>query len=65
MNSPNSFLLIKRYTGRTSNFENFASIESFVCRCCGEALFDQRLIPLDFARSFAAGRGQEITKVGH
>jgi hypothetical protein len=34
------------------------------CGYRGEALFDQRLIPLGFAESFAAGRGQEIAKVG-
>ena len=32
---------LKRYTGRTSDFENFVSIESLACGCCGEALFDQ------------------------
>ena len=31
---------LRRYTRWTSKFENFASIESFVCRCCGETLFD-------------------------
>ena len=34
------------------------------CGDRGEALFDQRLIPLGFAGSVAAGRGQEIAKVG-
>jgi Tol biopolymer transport system component/predicted Ser/Thr protein kinase len=40
---------LRRYTGRTSKFENFAPIESFGCRRCGEALFDQRLIRLGLA----------------
>jgi hypothetical protein len=39
-------------------------MDSSVCGYRGEALFDQRLIPLGFARSFADGRGQEIAKVG-
>jgi hypothetical protein len=39
-------------------------MDSSVCGYRGEALFDQRLIPFGFARSFAAGRGQEIAKVG-
>jgi len=39
-------------------------MDSSVCGYRGEALFDQQLIPLGFARSFAAGRGQETAKVG-
>jgi hypothetical protein len=39
-------------------------MDSSVCGYRAEALFDQRLIPLDFAGSFAAGRGQEIAKLG-
>ena len=27
------------YTGRTSNFENSASLDSFTCGSCGETLF--------------------------
>jgi hypothetical protein len=41
---------IRRYTGRTSKFENFVSIESFDWGCGGEALFDQWLIRLDLAK---------------
>ena len=30
--------LLRRYTGLTSKFANFASMESSTCGCCGEAL---------------------------
>jgi len=30
----------RRYTGRTSEFENFSSTESFVCRGCGKPLLN-------------------------
>jgi hypothetical protein len=33
--------LVKRYTGRTSKFNNFASMDSSTCGCCGEALLGQ------------------------
>jgi hypothetical protein len=32
----------RRYTGLTSDFQNFASMESSTCGCCGEALSGQR-----------------------
>ena len=55
---------IKRYTRLTSEIRNSGLMYSSVCGYRGEALFDQRLIPLGFAGSFAAGRGQEIARVG-
>lgn len=45
-----ALIAFKRYTGRTSKFENSVSIESSVCGCCGETLFDQRLIRLGLAK---------------
>ena len=54
----------KGIPGEPAKIERFRSMNSFVCGCCGAPLFDQRLIPLGFAGSFAAGRGQEIAKVG-
>jgi hypothetical protein len=32
----------RRYTGLTSKFEDFASMESFTCGCWGEALLGHR-----------------------
>jgi hypothetical protein len=55
---------LRRYTWLTIEIRNSGLMDSSVCGYRGEALFDQRLIPLGFARSFAAGRGQEIAKVG-
>jgi len=40
---------LRRYTGRTSEFENFASMESLAWGGCGRPLFDQRLIRLGLA----------------
>jgi hypothetical protein len=34
----------QRYTGRTRNFENFASIESFACGCGSGSLLDHQLL---------------------
>ena len=55
---------LKGYTRLTIEIPNSGPMDSSVCGYLGEALFDQRLIPLGFARSFAAGRGQEIAKEG-
>jgi hypothetical protein len=54
---------LRRYTRPTTEIRNSGLMDSSVCGYRGEAFFDQRLIPLGFARSFAAG-GQEIAKVG-
>jgi hypothetical protein len=56
--------VVKRYTRLTIEIRNSGLMDSSVCGYRAEALFDQRLIPLDFAGSFAAGRGQEIAKLG-
>jgi hypothetical protein len=38
--------VVKRYTERTIKIRNSSSMESLACGFCGEALFDQWLIPL-------------------
>ena len=38
----------RRYIGRTSKFENFASIESLACGCCGRPLLNHRGLSADF-----------------
>lgn len=37
---------LRRYTRRTSGLRNFGLMDSCACGSCGEALFDQWLIPL-------------------
>lgn len=32
----------KSYTGQTIEIRKFRAVDSFLCGCCGEALFDQR-----------------------
>jgi hypothetical protein len=44
---------LKRCTGRTIKIRNSGLLDSFACGGFGESLFDQRLIPLGLARSFA------------
>ena len=45
--------VVRRYTGRTIKIRNSGLLDSFTCGGIRESLFDQRLIPLGFARSFA------------
>jgi len=33
---------LRRYTGRTSKLEDFASIESPACSCCGRPLLNHQ-----------------------
>jgi hypothetical protein len=53
---------LRTFTGRTSNFRNFTSMESFTCACRGRPLLNQggyKPISLEFF-SFALGGGQDL-----